>query len=279
MQFINNEISTTNKCLVKNEVDNNYDINFPCKATDTSNNTKTMDCSLNKTIENDSEKNIHKLRRFDCNICQRRFITKSNIIRHIAKSHSSTSIEKKAPQKNKVNHRNSRIKKYTQNKDGLFNCGICVKTFSSKSNLRRHWRIHTGEKPYKCDDCIKRFGQISHLKIHERIHTGEKPYKCVVCEKTSIQHSDLKRHARVHTGEKLFKCVVCEKAFIEESNLKRHSVDKFISSTMHVFIPSRIRLNAMSVKKRLVDNITSKLMNAYILVKTRLNAMSVKNVW
>ncbi|XP_050435163.1 uncharacterized protein LOC126842282 isoform X15 [Adelges cooleyi] len=76
MKFINNEISTTEECMVKNEVDNNYDIHFPCKATDTSNNTKTMDCSLNKTIENDSEKNIHKLRRFDCNICQRRFITK-----------------------------------------------------------------------------------------------------------------------------------------------------------------------------------------------------------
>ncbi|XP_050435120.1 zinc finger protein ZFP2-like isoform X3 [Adelges cooleyi] len=222
MKFINNEISTTEECMVKNEVDNNYDIHFPCKATDTSNNTKTMDCSLNKTIENDSEKNIHKLRRFDCNICQRRFITKSNIIWHIAKSHSSTSIEKKAPQKNKVNHRNSRIKKYTQNKDGLFYCGICSRTFSLKSSLRRHWRVHTEKKPFKCDICDKTFGRQSYLKTHERIHTGEKPFKCDVCKKCFNVQSNLKTHEKTHTGEKPFRCVVCGKTFSQQISLKIH---------------------------------------------------------
>ncbi|XP_050420189.1 zinc finger protein 28-like isoform X2 [Adelges cooleyi] len=222
IKFINNEISTTNKCLVNNEVDNNYDIHFSCKATDISNNTKTMDCSFNETIDNHFQKNIYKIRRFDCNMCQRRFTTKSNIIRHIAKSHSSTSIEKKTPQKNKVNHRNSKIKGNTRNKDGLFNCGICLKTFSLKSSLRRHWRVHTGEKPFKCDICEKTFGRQHHLKIHKRTHTVEKPFKCDVCQKAFCDQSYIKIHKRIHTGEKPFKCNICEKKFGQISHLKTH---------------------------------------------------------
>ncbi|XP_050420165.1 zinc finger protein 468-like isoform X2 [Adelges cooleyi] len=222
MQFLNNEISTTEECLVKNEVDNNYDIHFSCNATDTSKNTKTKDCNFIETIKNNSKKNMYKIRRFDCNICQRRFTTKNSIIRHIAKSHSSTSIGNKTPLKKKVTHRNRKIKGNTLNIDGLFKCGICLKTFLLKSSLRRHWRVHTGEKPFKCRACEKTFRQQSHLKRHARIHTGEKPYKCVVCEKTFNQQIHLKYHARIHTGEKPFKCDVCEKTFGREHHLKAH---------------------------------------------------------
>ncbi|XP_050439855.1 zinc finger protein 665-like [Adelges cooleyi] len=205
-------ISNTEVYLIKKEIGNTYGIHFPCKATDTSNDTKTID----------SEENVYKIRRFDCYICQRRFKTKSNIIRHIAKSHSTTSVEKKAPQKNKVDHRNSRIKGFTRNNGGLFNCGICSKMLSSKSNLRKHWRIHTDEKPFKCNVCAKTFGHQTYLKTHKRIHTGEKPFKCDVCEKTFGQQSTLKTHERIHTREKPFKCNICEKTFGQQSTLKTH---------------------------------------------------------
>jgi hypothetical protein len=84
------------------------------------------------------------------------------------------------------------------------------------SNLVRHQRIHSGDKPYGCHLCSKRFNQqgnlTKHIKSHEYAHlrwnrsTQDKPYKCSYecCGKSFTAKSNLENHMlTIHHGMSL----------------------------------------------------------------------------
>lgn len=69
--------------------------------------------------------------------------------------------------------------------------------------------IDLGEKPYMCQwpDCEWRFARSDELTRHYRKHTGAKPFKCVVCERSFARSDHLALHMKRHLPKNKWKIV------------------------------------------------------------------------
>ena len=58
---------------------------------------------------------------------------------------------------------------------GLYHvCHICKKSFTDRSNMNAHMKIHTSDRPYACDLCGKTFKRKYDVTKHKR----EQKYPC-----------------------------------------------------------------------------------------------------
>ena len=57
---------------------------------------------------------------------------------------------------------------------GRVKCEICSKEMGSRKSLLRHYKLHSGERPYECPHCKQRFIQKYNCKMHIARHERDR---------------------------------------------------------------------------------------------------------
>ncbi|XP_022828560.1 zinc finger protein 569-like [Spodoptera litura] len=161
--------------------------------------TEVFPCNIcNKQFVRESKRNEHmvkvhsnlqnELNNIDCVVCQRKFYSKGELVRHM-KSHGPNT---------------------------MYPCRICNTEYDTLRQFRAHNRIHKG--PFTtCHICGKEMREIL-LKKHLRTHS-DTIETCDTCGRSFENITLLKYHQRVHLES--VPCLKCKK-MVNPASLRRH---------------------------------------------------------
>ena len=158
------------------------------------------DMSVDETESQSSKQ--QKYGKENCNQCEEKFKTNSDLDEHIKSEHVA----------------NNSIK-----------CDKCNEKYSTVTDIERHLKEeHTEntkiELSYNCNDCEQKFGVEEDLKVHMISFHAEKVYNCQKCNKPYTSMSLLRRHDwRCH---KEIDCNMCGDTLESRGDIKKHREQK-----------------------------------------------------
>ena len=83
-------------------------------------------------------------------------------------------------------------------KETTHKCNQCKFATARGSSLRRHLKMHIGEKRNKCNQCDYASTDAGTLRRHLKTHSGEKKNKCNQCDYASSRADSLRTHLKRH---------------------------------------------------------------------------------
>ena len=85
-----------------------------------------------------------------------------------------------------------------------------------------HSLTNNAQNEFKCEKCHKTFKKEISLKMHSVYHRKKKSHVCLTCSKAFKSNSKLKDHQIIHSGKKPYECNTCKKTFYRSAHLRIH---------------------------------------------------------